>query len=96
MYGFLILKKGGSNPLYDLYKENGVVFESADLSVIDAKAKELLNKSPTSYIKVIQTLEQSFSTTSADKLGNGSVDPILTNSDIDDIFNAAHLSVYGI
>ena len=96
MYGFIILKKGGSNPLYETYKENGVVFESADLSVINAKAKEISNIYPASYIKVIQNLEQSFSTTSADKLGNGSVDPILTNSDIDDIFNAAHLSVYGI
>lgn len=95
MYGFLILKKGGSNPLYDLYKENGVVFESADLSVIDAKAEELSNIYPASSIKVIQTLGNTFSTTSADKLGNGSVDPILSNAEIDAIFNAARKAIYG-
>ena len=95
MYGFIILKKGGSNPLYETYKENGVVFESADLSVINTKAEELSNIYPASSIKIIQTLGNTFSTTSADKLGNGSVDPILSNSDIDKIFDTARKAIYG-
>ena len=93
-YGFVICKKiiNGEN-FYEQYKENGKTYTTSSINELKSKLDEITMNHPMKYVKVIQNIESSYDTNVNDSLGSG--DAVLSEAEIDEIYNAAHQLVYG-
>ena len=95
-YGFMIYKKtvNGEN-FYEQYKENEQIYTTTSISELVTKLDEITKDHAIKHVKVIQNIESSYDTNVTDSLGGGGGDTILTDAEIDEIYNAAHQKVYG-
>ncbi len=93
-YGFMIYKKtvDGEN-FYEQYEERDEVYTTDSLDELRSKLDEINKDYAVKHVKVIQNIESSFDTTVTDNLGGG--DTVLTRAEVEEIFNAAHQTVYG-
>ena len=95
-YGFMVYKKtvNGEN-FYEQYKERDEVYSTTSTSELVTKLNEITKDHAIKHVKVIQNIESSYDTNVTDSLGGGSGDTVLTEAEIDEIYNAAHQTVYG-
>ena len=56
IYKILLSRRSGTAPLFNFYSEDGDVYETDDLTVLESKVVELLTTIPSGDIKPIQDM----------------------------------------